>query len=113
MVIFEYKVALAWLCPDIDSKTFYVRITDDTEGNVKTFFFGEKNTYTLSNDDINKVKAIIRARPGLFSIKELEPNAVLDGDEYSFVFSDGERMNRFKGYNILDYGRKPRKMINI
>lgn len=109
MIIFEYKVSPAWLTPDMDKKMSYVRITDDSKDNVTTYFFGKKYHYTISKEDIGKIKEIISGYPELFSIKELEPNSVLDGNEYCFTFSNGKKSNSFTGYNILDYGSSPRK----
>lgn len=109
MIVFEYKVSPAWLTPDIDKETSYVKITDDSKDNVITFFFGKEYRHTISTEDVDKVKDIIKNYPDLFNIKKLEPNTVLDGYEYSFTFSDGTKSNSFTGYNILDYGSSPRK----
>ena len=108
MVIFEYKLSPAWGV--IDEEIFCVTMTDDLKNNVTTRFRGKKYTYTISQDDIEFTKRIIQKMPVVFEIpKLLEPNDVLDGEIYSFVFSDGERSVAFEGFNILDYGRKPRK----
>ncbi|MBR6505929.1 hypothetical protein IKT18_03825 [Candidatus Saccharibacteria bacterium] len=108
MVIFEYKVSPAWGV--IDDVTFCVTVTDDLRNNVVTRFREKEYIYTISQDDIEFIKRIIRETPGVFEVSEsLEPNDVLDGEMYSFVFSDGKRSNSFCGFNILDYGRKPRK----
>lgn len=108
MVIFKYKLSPAWGV--IDGEIFCVTMTDDLKNNVTTRFQGKEYTYTISQDDIELAKRIIQKMPGVFEIPEhLEPNDVLDGEMYSFVFSDGERSVASKGFNILDYGRKPRK----
>lgn len=109
MIIFEYKVSPAWLTPDIDKETSYVRVTDDPKDNVTTFFFGKEYRHTIPEEDIEKIKDIINKYPELFNIRELEPNSVLDGYEYYFAFSNGKKFNNFTGYNILDYGSRPRK----
>ena len=113
MIIFEYKVSPAWLTPDNDKETSYVRVTDDSKDNVTTFFFGKKYHHTISKEYIDKIKDIINGYPDLLNIRELEPNSVLDGNEYHFTFSDGKKSNSFTGYNILDYGRRPRKNATI
>lgn len=108
MVIFKYKLSPAWGV--IDEEIFCVTMTDDLRNNVTTRFQGKEYAYTISQDDIELTKRIIQKMPGVFEIpKLLESNDVLDGEMYSFVFSDGERSVAFKGFNILDYGRKPRK----
>ena len=109
MIIFEYKVSPAWLAPDDDKRTSYIRVTDEQKDNVTTFFFGKTYHYTLPKEEIDKIIAIIDKYPGLFDIEQLEPNDVLDGDEYKFIFSNRKKSNCFVGYNILDYGSKPRK----
>ena len=108
MVIFEYKVSPAW--GEFDDEIFCVTMTDDSKNNVTTRFRGKESVCTISQDDIELTKRIIQKMPDVFEIpKLLEPNDVLDGEMYSLVFSDGERSVAFKGFNILDYGRKPRK----
>lgn len=109
MIIFEYKVSPAWLAPDDDKRTSYIRVTDEQKDNVTTFFFGKIYHHTLPKEEIDKIIAIIDKYPGLFDIEQLEPNDVLDGDEYKFIFSNRKKSNSFVGYNILDYGSKPRK----
>ncbi len=109
MIIFEYKVSPAWLAPDDDKRTSYIRVTDEQKDNVTTFFFGKTYHHTLPKEEIDKIIAIIDKYPGLFDIEQLEPNDVLDGDEYKFIFSNSKKSNCFVGYNILDYGSKPRK----
>lgn len=109
MIIFEYKVSPAWLAPDDDKKTSYVRVTDEQKDNVTTYFFGKTYHHTLPKEEIDKIIAIIDKYPGLFGIRQLEPNGVLDGNEYKFTFSNRKESNSFVGYNILDYGSKPRK----
>ena len=109
MIIFEYKVSPAWLAPDDDKRTSYIKVTDEQKDNVTTFFFGKTYHHTLPKEEIDKIIAIIDKYPGLFDIEQLEPNDVLDGDEYKFIFSNGRKSNDFVGYNILDYGSKPRK----
>ena len=109
MIIFEYKVSPAWLAPDNDKRTSYIRVTDEQKDNVTTFFFGKTYHHTLPKEEIDKIIAIIDKYPGLFDIEQLEPNDVLDGDEYKFIFSNRKKSNCFVGYNILDYGSKPRK----
>lgn len=109
MIIFEYKVSPAWLAPGDYKKTSYVRVTDEQKDNVTTYFFGKTYYHTLPKEEINRIIAIIDKYPDLFDIKQLEPNDVLDGDEYKFIFSNRKKSNGFVGYNILDYGSKPRK----
>ena len=109
MIIFEYKVSPAWLTPDIDKETSYVRVTNNSIDNVTTFFFGKEYRHTIPEEDIEKIKDIINEYPELLNIRELEPNSVLDGYEYYFAFSNGKKSNNFTGYNILDYGSSPRK----
>ena len=108
MVIFEYKVCAAWGV--LDDEIFCVTMTDNMKDNVTTRFRGKEYIYTISQEDVELTKRIIRKMPEVFEIPEyLEPNDVLDGEMYSFVFSDGERSNSFSGFNILDYGSRPRK----
>ncbi len=108
MIIFEYRVSLTW-CPS-DGKTFCVTVTDSLENNVLTRFKEKEYVYTIPQKEIENIKRIIKKCPAIFEVPEfLEPNGVLDGEEYSFVFSDGERSVSFSGCNILDYGRRPRK----
>ena len=109
MIIFEYTVSPAWLAPDDDKKKSYIRITDELKDNVTTYFFGKIYHHTLPKGEVEKIIKIINGYPGLFDIEQLEPNDVLDGDEYKFTFSNGKKSNSFVGYNILDYGSKPRK----
>lgn len=109
MIIFEYTVSPAWLAPDDDKRTSYVRVTDELKDNVTTYFFGKTYHHTLPKGEIEKIIKIINGYPDLFDIEQLEPNDVLDGDEYKFTFSNGKKSNSFVGYNILDYGSKPRK----
>ena len=109
MIIFEYKVSPAWLASDNNKRTSYVRVTDEQKDNVTTYFFGKTYHHTLPKEEIDKIIAIIDKYPGLFDIRQLEPNGVLDGDEYKFTFSNRIESNSFIGYNILDYGSKPRK----
>lgn len=114
MVIFEYKVSPAWLSPEAPEYIFRITVTNDKEDNVITWFYDKKYLHTIPIDEINKIKNIIKERPELFHIPEcLEPNTVLDGEEYSFTFSDGKNTNSFSGFNILDYGRSPRKNATL
>lgn len=114
MIIFEYKVSPAWGSLNSKKKTTLARITDDEKDNVETWFFGRKFFHTISKKDVKRVIDIINEYPGLFKIPEnLEPNDVLDGDMYSFIFADGKRTNHFSGFNILDYGRRPRKNATL
>ena len=114
MIIFEYKVSPAWGYVGNEGETFLVRITDDKENNVVTRFYGKEYYHTITDKDLKQVIKIINDNPGIFDIpKDLEPNDVLDGDEYSFRFSNGEKGNRFSGFNILEYGRKPRKNATL
>ena len=62
MIIFEYKVSPAWLTPDIDKETSYVRVTDDPKDNVTTFFFGKEYRHTIPEEDIEKIKDIMLGR---------------------------------------------------
>lgn len=110
MTIFEYKVS----SPEALEFIFCIRITDDAENNVTTWFRDEKYLHTIPSSEVNKIKNIIKASPELFNIPEhLEPNAILDGEKYSFIFSDGKNAISFSGFNILDYGRKPRKNATL
>ena len=114
MIIFEYKVSPAWLSPDVSKNIFCVTVTDDTENNVTTCFHNKKYIHTIPVSEVNKIENIIKKHLELFCIPEyLEPNAVLDGEEYSFIFSDGKNTNSFSGLNILDYGRAPRKNVTL
>ena len=114
MLIFSYRMI------SIDDmlaneKIFRIDITDDETDNVITWFRGKKYKHTLEPKEIKHIIKIIKDAPGLFDIpKELEPNDFDDyGVIYYFVFSDGERTNRFSGQNILDYGRSPRKNATL
>lgn len=110
MMIFEYKVS----SPEALEFIFCIRITDDAENNVITWFRDKKYLHTIPASEVNKIKNIIKASPELFHIPEhLEPNTVLDGEKYSFIFSDGKNAISFSGFNILDYGRKPRKNATL
>ena len=114
MIIFEYRVSPAWECLDIQKETTFVRVTDDTDNNVITGFYGKEYLYTISGDDVRHIIRIIDEYPEIFDIpKDLEPSGVLDGDEYSFRFSNQKRSNEFSGFNILDYGRRPRKNATL
>lgn len=114
MIIFEYRVSPAWVCANEESETSFVRVTDDAKDNVITMFHGKEYLHTISQKDIKKIIKIIDEYPEIFEIPErLEPNAVLDGYEYTFKFADGVRSNEFGGFNILDYGRKPRKNATL
>ncbi len=98
-----------------NEKIFRIDITDDEADNVTTWFRSKKYKHTLESKDIKHIIKIIKDAPGLFDIpKKLEPNDFDDyGMIYYFVFSDGERTNRFSGQNILDYGRSPRKNATL
>ena len=114
MKIFEYKVSPGWLSPSAPEYIFRVTITDDKKENVTTWFNDKKYNHTISTNEIEKTKEIIKKHPEIFSIPEyLEPNDVLDGEKYSFVFSDGKNTKSFSGSNILDYGRNPRKNATL
>ena len=114
MIIFEYKVSPAWGCANEESHISFVRVTDDAKDNAITVFYGKDYLHTISQKDIKKIIKIIDEYPEIFEIPErLEPNAVLDGYEYSFKFADGVRSNEFGGFNILDYGRIPRKNATL
>jgi hypothetical protein len=114
MIIFEYKVSPAWLSPDVPESIFRITVTSDKENNVITWFHDKKYLHTIPTSEINKIKSIIKEHSELFRIPEyLEPNTVLDGEEYSFIFSDGKNTNSFSGFNILDYGRSPRKNATL
>ena len=110
MIIFQYKVV-----PVRGGKpSFCITVTDEKKNNVITWFFSKEYGHTLPEKAIEDIKRMIREDPALFEIpEELEPNDVMDGDKYSFVFSDGKRHTAFYGYNILDYGRYPRKNATI
>ena len=109
MIIFQYNVSPAWLAPDDDKRTSWIRVTDEQKDNVTTYFFGKTYHHTLPKEEIDKIIAIINKYSGLFDIRQLEPNDVLDGYEYEFTFSNRKKSNSFVGYGILDYGSKPRK----
>lgn len=98
-----------------NEKIFRIDITDDETDNIITWFHGKKYIHTLEPKDIKRTIKIIKDASGLFDIpKILEPNDFDDyGMIYYFVFSDGERTNRFSGQNILDYGRLPRKNATL
>lgn len=114
MIIFEYKVSPAWLSPDAPESIFCITVTNDKENNAITWFHDKKHLHTIPASEINKIKSIIKEHPELFRIPEyLEPNTVLDGKEYSFIFSDGKNTNSFSGFNILDYGRSPRENATL
>ena len=114
MVIFEYKVSPTWGHIVNENEIFLVRITDDIKNNVVTSFYGKKYCHTISEKDLKRIIKIINDTPEIFDIpKDLEPNDVLDGDEYSFKFSNGVKSNAFSGFNILEYGRKPRKNATL
>ena len=114
MIIFEYKVSPAWLSPDAPESIFRITVTGDKENNVITWFHDKKYLHTIPTSEINKIKSIIKEHSELFRIPEcLESNTVLDGKEYSFIFSDGKNTNSFSGFNILDYGRSPRKNATL
>lgn len=109
MIIFEYKVSPAWLAPDDDKRTSLIRVTDEQKDNVTTYFFGKTYHHTLPKEEIDKIIAIINKYPGLFDIRQLEPNDVLDGYEYEFTFSNRKNPIVLSDTGILDYGSKPRK----
>ena len=114
MIIFRYRINDAMIDPETNDPIFDITITDSPKDNVKTTFDGKSYTHTIKKDDIEKIKAIIRKNPELLEIKELEPNYnILDGNEYEFTFSDGKKSTSFSGYNILDYGRQPRKNATL
>ena len=114
MIIFEYKVSPVRLSPDAPESIFRITVTSDKENNVITWFHDKKYPHTIPANEINKIKSIIKEHSELFRIPEyLEPNTVLDGEEYSFIFSDGKRTNSFSGFNILDYGRSPRENATL
>ena len=114
MIIFEYKVSPARLSPVAPESIFRITVTSDKENNVITWFQDKKYLHTVPAGEVNKIKDIIREHPELFDIPEdLEPNTILDGNEYSFTFSDGKRTNSFSGFNILDYGRSPRENATL
>lgn len=114
MIIFEYKVSPAWLSPTAPEYLFRITVTDGKKENATTWFNDKKYLHTIPIDEIEIIKNIIKSNPELFNIPEhLEPNGVLDGEEYSFTFSDGKNTNSFSGFNILDYGRSPRKNATL
>ncbi len=114
MIIFEYIVSPAWLSPTAPEYLFRITVTDDKKENVTTWFNDKKYLHTIPIDKIEIIKNIIMSNPELFNIPEhLEPNGILDGEEYSFTFSDGKNTNSFSGFNILDYGRIPRKNATL
>ena len=114
MTIFEYRISPVWLSPDAPESIFRITVTSDKENNVITWFHDKKYLHTIPTSEINKIKNIIKEHSELFRIPGcLEPNTVLDGEEYSFIFSDGKNTNSFSGFNILDYGRSPRKNATL
>lgn len=114
MTIFEYKVSSARPSPGTPEYIFRIIVTSDKENNVITWFQDKKYLHTVPAGEINKIKRIIKEHSELFHIPEcLEPNTVLDGEEYSFIFSDGKNTNSFSGFNILDYGRSPRENATL
>lgn len=114
MIIYKYQVSPAWLSPTAPKHIFCITITDGQKDNVTTWFHDKKYLYTLPPTEIEKIKNIIKTHPELFSVPtHLEPNDALDGEEYSFTFSDGKNTNSFSGFNILDYGRSPRKNATL
>ena len=114
MTIFEYRISPAWLSPDAPESIFRITVTSDKENNVITWFHDKKYLHTIPTSEINKIKSIIKEHSELFRIPGcLEPNTVLDSEEYSFIFSDGKNTNSFSGFNILDYGRSPRKNTTL
>ena len=114
MILFEYKVSPARLSPVAPESIFRITVTSDKENNVITWFHDKKYLHTIPTSEINKIKSIIKEHSELFRIPEcLEPNTVLDGEEYSFIFSDGKNTNSFSGFNILDYGRSPRENATL
>ena len=115
MLIFSYHITVLMIAPAGNDKIFRIVITDDEKDNVTTWFRGKKYKHTLAPKDIKHIIKIIKAAPGLFDIpKELEPNDSLGGGTiYGFTFCDGERTNSFYGKDILDYGRRPRKMPHL
>ena len=114
MTIFEYRISPAWISPDAPESIFRITVTSDKENNVITWFHDKKYLHTIPTSEINKIRSIIKEHSELFRIPGcLEPNTVLDGEEYSFIFSDGKNTNSFSGFNILDYGRSPRKNATL
>ena len=77
-------------------RNIFGKITIEVEEAKILFYYKYNNKYISSSGE------------------ELEPNDFDDyGVIYYFVFSDGERTNRFSGQNILDYGRSPRKNATL
>ena len=114
MIIFEYRVSSTCEYIGKNNERFAIRITDDVKDNVVTSFYGKKYRHTISEKDLKRIIKIINDSPEIFDIpKDLEPNDVLDGDDYSFRFSNGVRINTFSGLNILEYGRRPRKNATL
>lgn len=114
MTIFEYKVSSARPSPGTPEYIFRIIVTSDKENNATTWFHDKKYLRTVPASEVNKIKDIIREHPELFDIPEdLEPNTILDSNEYSFTFSDGKRTNSFSGFNILDYDRNPRENATL
>lgn len=103
MIIFRYEVGPAFHDFSCDDSIFRIEIMDDKKENVATWFRGKKYLHTLSETDLKQVTAVTEKWPELLEIKELEPNDILDGDEYNFTFSDGVKSNSFCGFNIRDY----------
>lgn len=114
MIIFRYRIADAMVDPEISNPIFDITITDAKKDNVKTVFDNKTYTHTIPQNEIEKIKSIINKKPELLEIKQLEPNhEVLDGAIYEFIFSNGQKSASFNGYNILDYGRQPRKNATL
>ena len=109
MLIFEYRVT-SFLSSNADS---YVRINSDLEDNVVACFNGKIHHYSLAKEEIAKVAKIIESYPELFNVKELEPNNTPGDMRYDFTFSTIAKTCSFSGFNILDYGRLPRKNATL
>ena len=114
MLIFKYQTSSVQKGPHDSNPIFEIIVTDAEKNNTTTTFHGKKYQHTLPKEDLAEIKEIIKDTPKLFDIPDnLEPNDAPNKLEYSFTFSDGERINSFSGFNILNYGRKPRKNATL
>jgi len=112
MLLFEYEV-LSTLY-ESSKKNFRIAISDEAENNVTSWFHNKKYQYTISRNDIKRITEIIKRDSSVFAIPaRLKPNNIPHKQEYSFFFSDGEQCNSFSGFDILDYGNKPRKNATL
>ena len=113
MLLFKYEVLSVAHEPS-KKAIFRIIVSDEAEDNVTCWFNDKEFKHTISKNDIERILEIIKRNHDVFSIPDhLEPNDTPHGQEYSFYFSDGEHHNSFSGFDILDYGRKPRKNATL